>query len=387
LAVVPTIKLRHLNDAQKRALVIADNRLAELATWDGQMLAEELEFLTSADISFDAEITGFRTEEIDIAIAGHNHLPADPKLDAIPTLDLNRVVTLPGDLWLLGRHRVLCADAREEAAYKLVLNGASAHAIFTDPPYNVKIAGGVSGLGKVKHRDFAMAVGEMSERQFVEFLENVLLLCARFSVDGSIHFVCMDWRHAGELLAAGKRVYSRLMNLCVWNKKNAGMGAFYRSKHELVFVFKSGNKAHRNNFGLGATGRYRTNVWDYAGLNSFKAGREDQLSMHPTVKPVALVADAIKDCTKRNQIILDPFGGSGTTIIAAELTGRTGCVIEIDPGYVDVIARRFQEFAGIDARHAVSGESFAECEEKRLAAKKAEPRRPAATARKRPSAQ
>ena len=230
--------------------------------------------------------------------------------------------------------------------------------MFTDPPYNVAIDGHVCGLGRVRHREFAMGCGEMSEAEFTAFLEAVFDLLAENTVDGSIHQICMDWRHMGEMLAAGRTVYSELKNLCVWNKTNAGMGSFYRSKHELVFVWKAGTAAHINNFELGQHGRHRTNVWDYAGVNTMRAGRLEELAMHPTVKPVALVADAIKDCSRRGGLVLDPFGGSGTILIAAERTGRKARALEIDPHYVDVAVRRWQAYAGKSAVLAGSGETF-----------------------------
>jgi DNA modification methylase len=203
-----------------------------------------------------------------------------------------------------------------------------------------------------------MAAGEMSAPAFTAFLKASLGNAASAARDGAIAFVCMDWRHLDELLAAAKEVFSSLKNLCIWNKTNGGMGTFYRSKHELVFVFKVGTAAHTNTFGLGDTGRYRTNVWDYAGVNTFSSARADELAMHPTVKPVALVADAIKDCSRRGEIVLDPFGGSGSALIAAERTGRCARLIEFDPAYCDQIVRRFEKVTGKSAQLAVTGESF-----------------------------
>jgi DNA modification methylase len=248
-----------------------------------------------------------------------------------------------------------------------LLKGSVAALIFTDPPYNVQIDGHVSGLGKAQHREFAMTSGEMSPDEFRKFLENVFRHMATNSADGSIHYICMDWRHMAEIIAAGESVYTELKNLCVWVKNNGGMGTFYRSRHELVFVFKNGTAPHINNFELGQTGRYRTNVWEYQGVNSFGAERDEALAMHPTVKPVELVADAIKDCSLRNQIVLDPFGGSGTTLIAAEKTGRRGYLMELDPLYCDTIIRRWQAFTGQSALHDGSRGSFDEMEEFRNA--------------------
>jgi DNA modification methylase len=243
-----------------------------------------------------------------------------------------------------------------------LMAGELAQMVITDPPYNVPIDGHVCGLGKVKHAEFAMASGEMSEAEFESFLSAALGNLAAFSRDGSIHYVFMDWRHIAEILAAGRSAYTELKNLVVWNKDNGGMGAFYRSKHELVFVFKKGRAKHINNFELGQHGRYRTNVWDYAGISSLGDGRAEQLAMHPTVKPVALIADAIRDCSKRGGIVLDAFGGSGTTLIAAEETGRKARLVEIDPRYADVTVRRWQKMTGKQALLDSSGVPFDELE-------------------------
>lgn len=362
LTEVPVIRLDHLTPEQKRAYVIADNRLAELSRWDDATLAAELEELAALDLSFELEITGFDTGDIDRLISAVDVEGADAA-DDVPEPEATAVTRL-GDLWLLGQHRLLCANACDAEAFRHLLDGAEAQLVFTDPPYNVPIQGHVSGLGKVRHREFAMASGEMDEAGFTRFLTTVLSNMAAVSTDGSIHFVCMDWRHMTELLKAGGQVYTELKNLCVWNKDSGGMGAFYRSKHELVFVFKKGTAPHINTFGLGEKGRYRTNVWDYPGANSFRHGRAEELAMHPTVKPVALVVDAIKDCSRRGGIVLDGFGGSGTTLIAAERTGRRGYLMEIDPLYVDLIVRRWQALTGEQARHAVTGETFAAAEQR-----------------------
>jgi DNA modification methylase len=271
-------------------------------------------------------------------------------------------VSRPGDVWKMGPHRLICGDARDAAVYQALLGDEHAQMVFTDPPYNVPISGHVCGLGEVRHREFAMAAGEMSKAEFTAFLASVLGQLAAFSADGSIHYVCMDWRHIEEILQAGNAVYSELKNLIVWNKTNGGMGAFYRSKHELVFAFKNGTATHINNFGLGQHGRYRTNVWDYEGISSIGKNRADELAMHPTVKPVAMVADAIRDCSKRGGIVLDAFSGSGTTIMAAEQTGRRGYAIELDPLYVDVAVRRWQLATGQNAMLAGSKSSFADME-------------------------
>jgi DNA modification methylase len=278
-------------------------------------------------------------------------------------VDLDRpVVTKPGDLWQLGPHRLLCGSALEPASYTALLGDERAQMAFSDPPYNVKIDGHVSGLGSVKHAEFLMASGEMTEKEFVAFLQASLKAMATFSVDGAVHYVCMDWRHVGELTAAAAGVYSEQKNLIVWNKTNAGMGTFYRSKHELIFAYKVGTAPHINNFGLGEGGRYRTNVWDYPGANTFSRDRMKDLVDHPTVKPLALVVDAIKDCSKKGGVVLDPFLGSGTTLLAAHRTGRLGRGIELDPRYVDVAVRRWQALSKQPAVLIKTGQTFDELE-------------------------
>ena len=355
---VPTILIDHLGEEQKRAYIIADNRLAEKAGWDQELLAIELQHLTEIDLDFDVEITGFETAEIDLLIETFGD-DSDSPADDLPELDEHApAITRTDDLWLLGEHRLLCGNALEPEAYLALLGTAKARMVFTDPPYNVPIDGHVCGSGRIKHREFAMASGEMSEAEFISFLEVVLSNIKLRCLDGAVIDVCMDWRHLFELLTAGRHVGLEYLNLCVWNKDNGGMGSLYRSKHELVCVFKAGKAPHINNVELGRFGRNRTNVWDYAGINSLRAGRLEDLAMHPTVKPVALVADAIKDCTRRGDIVLDPFIGSGTTLIAAEKTGRIAYGLEIDPLYVDTTVRRWEKLTGGSAVHAESGDSF-----------------------------
>jgi len=363
---VPTCQLSHLSETDKRAYILADNKLAERAGWDKELLAIELQGLIELDV--DIELTGFDTSEIDIILEDAREATGDPSgpEDEVPN-SLGPAVTQTGDLWLLGTHRLLCGDARDQAAYDRLLEGAKAEFVFTDPPYNVAIDGHVCGLGRVHHREFAMGSGEMSEAEFTAFLKAVFGVLAENTVDGSIHQICMDWRHMGEMLGAGRAVYSELKNLCVWNKNNGGMGTFYRSKHELVFVWKSGTAPHINNFELGQHGRHRANVWDYPGINTMRAGRLEELAMHPTVKPVILVADALKDCSRRRGLVLDPFCGSGTILIAAERTGRKARALEIDPTYVDVAVRRWQTYTGKSAVFSGSGETFETIAEQRSA--------------------
>jgi DNA modification methylase len=355
---VPAVCVDHLTPAQVRAYVIADNKLAENAGWDRALLALELQEL-SVDLNFDVTVTGFETAEIDLLIQDLNQGTQD-EADEVPEVDRSApAVSRQGDLWRIGNHRLLCGDALNKDNYAKLLGSNKAQMVFTDPPYNVEIAGNVSGLGKAKHREFAMASGEMNPDEFTKFLETAFTSFAQFSSDGSIHFICMDWRHIRELLDAAAKPYREFKNLCVWSKTNAGMGSLYRSQHELVFVFKNGSAPHINNVELGRFGRSRSNIWNYAGQNTFGSDRETELAMHPTVKPVALVADAILDCSKRGGIVLDAFAGSGTTLIAAEKTGRHGYGIEIDPYYVDTIIRRFEAVYGVKAKHTDSSLDFA----------------------------
>jgi DNA modification methylase len=364
LSKIPTVRLPHLSEAQKGAYILADNRLAEKAGWDREILAIELQALI--DLDFEVELTGFESAEIDLCLEEAKEASGEacgPE-DVIPAYAHAQAISRPGDLWVLGTHLLLCGDARSPEAYGQLLGETKAAFVFTDPPYNVPIDGHVCGLGRIRHRSFAMGCGEMSSPEFAGFLTTIFRMLAAHSTDGSVHQICMDWRHMAEMLEAGDAVYSELKNLCIWNKSNAGMGSFYRSKHELVFVWKSGTAPHINTFELGQYGRHRSNVWDYAGISSLSPGRLDELAMHPTVKPVALVADAIKDCSRRNDLVLDPFAGSGTVLIAAERTGRRARAIEIDPHYIDVAVRRWQAYTGKAAVLSATGQTFEEAAER-----------------------
>ena len=365
MTTVPTLALSHLSKTERRAYVLADNKLALNAGWDREILAIELQGLV--DLDFEVELTGFSLAEIDFVLdeaREANPDASDAPEDSVPDI-AGTAVSARGDVWVLGRHKLICGDARRRDDYTALLGNERVDMVFTDPPYNVAVDGNVCGLGTVKHREFAFASGEMSETQFTQFLEESLGAMAAVMRDGTIAFVCMDWRHMSELLTAGRTAFSELKNLVVWNKTNGGMGAFYRSKHELIFVFKQGTAPHTNSFGLGETGRYRTNVWDYAGISSMSASRGDELAMHPTVKPVAMIADAIKDCSKRGEIILDGFGGSGSTLMAAEKTGRSARLIEFDPLYCDTIVRRWQAYTGKWGMLASTSQKFDEVDEAR----------------------
>jgi hypothetical protein len=296
---VPTIQLDNLSPDDIRAYVLADNRLAEKAGWDRSILAIEFQHLQTAETDYDITITGFEMAEVDLILTEASDKP-DPD-DSFEVSDSGESVTRPGDVWLLGKHRILCGSALEQSSYAALMGRNRASVVFSDPPYNVEIKGNVCGNGAIQHREFQMASGEMSELEFITFLTASLRLLAQYSTSGSVHFICIDWRHIGELLGSGRQVYDSILNLCVWVKDKGGMGSLYRSQHELVVVFKNGNGKHRNNVQLGRYGRNRTNVWEYPGVNTFARQTDEGnlQALHPTVKPIALVADAILDCSAR----------------------------------------------------------------------------------------
>ncbi|MEL6286787.1 MAG: DNA modification methylase [Pseudomonadota bacterium] len=341
-----------MTPAQQKAYRLADNKLAENAGWDRDLLRVELGALDVEDLDFELETIGFSTGELDIILKTPDEAPEE----APPEPNPGPPVTRPGDLWLLGPHRLLCGSALEADDYDDLLRGEQASAMFTDPPYNVPVHGHVCGSGKIRHGEFAMASGEMSADEFCAFLAAFCQETYKVLLPGAVAFVCMDWRHIQDLIAAGALDLGDLINLCVWNKMKGGMGSLYRSQHELVGVFRTRGGKHRNNVELGKHGRDRTNVWDYAGVQA----RRDELKLHPTVKPVAMIADAIQDVTARGELVLDPFCGSGSTILAAERTGRRAAGIELDPKYVDVAIRRFQQATGKDAVHDLWGYTFDE---------------------------
>lgn len=364
---VPCLRLASMNDAEKRAYILADNKIASNAGWDEDLLASELEFILAEVEEIDIALTGFSVSEVDMIIdtAETGPAPTDDSDDALPEPSITTPVSVLGDVWQLGDHRLVCGGARDEATYAALMSGADGSAecaqmVFTDPPYNVRVRGHVSSSDRIGHREFVMGSGEMDSETFDAFLTAAFERIARWSSDGSIHFICMDWRHVDEISHAGRQVYSELKNLIVWVKDNAGMGSFYRSRHELIFAFKNGNSPHINAFELGQNGRYRTNVWNYRGVTSPTKDSREALALHPTVKPVAMVADALKDCSSRGAIVLDPFCGSGTVLIAAQKTGRRARAIELDPLYCDTAIRRWQLFARDDATLVRTGETFEE---------------------------
>lgn len=367
LSTVPTITLSHLTPEEVRAYVLADNQLATLAGWDRDLLAIEIAELAEAAPDLDLTLTGFDTDQIELLCDGSDGEPDESELAPAPSASVStrETVTRLGDLWLIGSHRLLCGNALEHGAYRLLLGTERADMVITDPPYNVPISGHVSGLGRVQHREFSMASGEMSRDEFRRFLSDACALMARFSRSGSLHFIFMDWRSIADLIAAGEQSYDELLNLVVWVKTNAGMGSLYRSRHELVALFKKGKRSHINNVVLGKHGRYRTNVWEYAGANSFGAERDADLALHPTVKNARMIADAIKDVTDSRAIVLDPFGGSGTTLVAAQRSRRAARLIELDPIYCDATIRRAQSLGLIATLQ--DGTSFDDVRRHRLA--------------------
>lgn len=350
---VPVIVLEHLSEAQKRAYRIADNKLTENGEWDVDLLKFELKDLDNMDLDFDLDLTGFDSREIDLLF--NPPVPPDEKLNNIPFIDEKEIVSQLGDVWQLGSHRILCGNALKEDSFKTLMGDLRADMIFTDPPYNVKINGHVCGGGATKHKEFAMASGEMTQDEFTKFLSQNFSLLKSYSKDGSLHFICMDWRHIEEITQAG-HIYEEFKNMCVWNKTNAGMGSLYRSKHELVFIFKHGTAPHINNIELGSNGRYRTNVWDYAGLNSSR--NRNLLKLHPTVKPVELIIDAVLDVTHRGHLVLDSFLGSGSTLIACEKAKRVCYGMELSPLYIDTTIRRWEMLTKKDAVLVSTGQTY-----------------------------
>ena len=359
LSEVPTIMVEHLSETQRKAYMIADNRLTDLSGWDNQLLGDVLRDLSVAELDFDLDTIGFSVGEIDFRIEALADEPANDAADGPVELGVTPV-TRESDLWHCGPHRLLCGNALDPQVWERLMSGQLGSLGFTDPPFNVKVHGHVSGLGKVRHREFAMASGEMARDEFTEFLETSFRLMAKHSVPASIHFAAIDWKHVPEMTAAGEAAFTELKNICVWQKPSGGMGAFYRSQHELFFVWKNGRGRHRNNIELGRNGRNRTNIWQYPSAAGFRHSEgADLLATHPTCKPVALVADAILDVSKRGEIVIDPFMGSGTTMVAAERVGRVAFGMELDPLYVDAAIRRFQSLTGHEVFHE-DGHTFQE---------------------------
>jgi len=362
---IPILRVSHLSPAQLRAYVIADNKTALNAGWDIEILKEDFAAIIDGDLDFDVSITGFEFAEVDLILDSTVAGGVDPadELPPVPAVAVTRL----GDIWSIGPHRLICGDATNAGTFAALMGEARAQMVLTDQPYNVKINGPVSGKGKNKHREFPMASGEMTSPDYVSFLGSTYANLVAYSAPGSLHYLFTDWRHADETNAAGKANYTELKNICVWTKTNGGLGSFYRSQHEFVYVFKAGNAPHVNNIQLGRFGRYRSNVWTYAGANSFGKTRDEDLAMHPTVKPVAMLADAILDATRPNDIVLDCFVGSGSTLVAAAKTRRVGYGVELDPIYCDVTLTRLSKLLKLEPIHEPSGLTFAEIARDRVA--------------------
>jgi DNA modification methylase len=362
LSEVMVIRIAYLSEPQTKALMVALNRLGDLSKWDELALTTVLLDLHALDLDFDIEATGFAEIEIELRIEGLDDL-VEPDDDPV-WVGSGAPVTQLGDLWQLGPHRLLCANALDEANWIQLMGDDRAAIVVTDPPFNVPIDGHVSGLGKYKHRDFAMAVGEMSTVEFTAFLQAAMTLAHRWSMPGSVHYWAMDWRHVLEISNAGKSVYERFLNMGVWVKNQPGMGSFLRSQHELFFIFAKGGASTRNNVQLGRFGRSRSNIWNYASAASLARTAEEgnPLAMHPTVKPLALICDMLLDASGKGDVVIDPFAGSGTTLIAAEKLGRVARCLELDPSYCDTVVRRWQRWTGTCAVRVADGMSFAALE-------------------------
>ena len=361
LETVPTIKLSHLTDAQKRAYRLADNKIAENGGWNKELLSMEIKDLEKICLNdnFVIQDIGFNDAELDSIINFTDAKPINQKTNAVPFIPEDEIISKPGDIWQLGKHRIICGDSLNPDTFVKLFDGKKADMILQDPPYNVKIDGHVCGSGTIKHKEFAMASGEMTTDEFTQFLMNNFALCKQYSNDGSLHYNFMDWRHVLEITTAGKNVFDKFINMCVWVKTSGGMGSLYRSQHELCFIFQNGKESHNNNIQLGKYGRYRTNVWQYAGVNTFGKHKQDGI-MHPTVKPVEMLKDAILDVSKRGDIVLDCFLGSGSSLIACQQSGRICYGIEYEPLYIDTTIRRFQNLFRIDAINVSTGKTYNE---------------------------
>ncbi|KQR80517.1 hypothetical protein ASG07_15365 [Sphingomonas sp. Leaf343] len=344
LRTVPVIRIAHMSDAELRAYAIAANKLPAVANYDINALRIELDEIRAEIPTINLTLTGFTIGEMDRITGNHQAgIYDDLDEDEVPPAPVE-VSARRGDLYALGKHRLICGDSLDPMTLTTLMDGELATCCFTDPPYNVKINGHVSGTGR--HAEFAMASGEMTRSDFETFLITALENIAGVLTNGAIAFVCMDHAHIGELLMAGDAVFDERLNICVWDKGRGGMGSLWRSQHELIAVFKTGDGPHINAVELGRHGRNRTNLWSFPGMTGFGRGKKKALELHPTVKPVALVAEALLDVTDQGQVVLDPFGGSGSTLIAAERIQRRARLVEFDPVYVDRIIARWEKLTG-----------------------------------------
>ncbi len=364
LPTVPCIIIDHLSEDEVRVLALAVNRLAEKGEWILPELQAEFAELINLDVPF--EVSGFSLPKIEIILTPVNETDAEVEEVAAPDFE-NEPIARRGDLWQAGDHRILCGDACDPKNYELLMEGATATAGITDVPFNVKIDGHVSGLGKTRHREFVAASGEMTDEEYRDFLVSSIGGLAPHLKEGGLFASFIDWRNLVHLLASASKLGLDQINLVVWNKDNAGMGSLYRSKHELFPIFKKGTAAHINNVELGRHGRWRSNVWDYAGASTIGSDARDGLAVHPTVKPVAMLADALRDITNIGDIVIDPFLGSGSTMMAAEETRRVCRGMELDPRYVDVILNRWKDQTGVEPVLISTGQTFSEVAQHRLA--------------------
>ncbi|MBN9545432.1 MAG: ParB N-terminal domain-containing protein [Alphaproteobacteria bacterium] len=365
LTEIPVIYLTHLSEDEATAFMLADNKLAEISKWDDPLLATVIKELAGKELEFELEDTGFETAELDRLV----HQLEEPGLaDTVDEFEVSSgpAVTMHGDVWKLGKSTVVCGSALDGASYH-TLGGAADFATmtFADPPWNLPVNGHISGRGKIQHREFAQGSGEMSREEFQDFMNTAFETFTFWNGDGALLYICTDWRNYEVMLIAARACRLKPVNVCVWVKNNGGMGSFYRSQHEFVLVFQKGDKPHRNNVQLGRNGRNRTNVWNYPAATVPVKGKRP-LEYHPTPKPVLMVADAIQDCTQAGNLVMDPFLGSGTTLLAAERSGRRAYGIELDPLYVDTTIRRWEKMTGQKAKHAKTGQTFAQISAERL---------------------
>ena len=363
LTKVPTITISGLSEAEERRLRIADNKIALNAGWDPDLLKVELAEIELSGL--DLSVTGFSIGEVDVlremkidGIMPHDPVPRDP-------------VSRLGDVWVCGTSRICCGDVLDGVSLDALMADERADLIIGDPPYNTSNATHNGGSGKIRHAEFAYAHGEMSKSEFTLFLTDTEGAMAARCKPGALAYIFMDHHHAGEQIEAGNIAFARRLNIAIWVKSNAGMGSLYRSQHEMIFIYVTGEESHRNNIELGKHGRNRTNVWNYTSVNTFGA-RQADLELHPTVKPTKMIADAIMDSTAPGDIVLDGFLGSGTTLLAAVQTKRRAFGMEIDPAYVDVALNRWMDLTGNTPVLESTGETFAEVAARRATEKLAE---------------
>ena len=349
---VPALILEDITEEEARAIRIADNRIAEDAIWDFSLLQEELNNLVKFDIKFDD--VGFEPidyEKIFLSKDSPDNKVHNEETEDSSWLDENiPILVKKGDLIRLGDHFLVCGDSLNPATFAFLMQGELAQIVIADSPYNCTINKHVCGLGKVKHEEFEMASGEMTDAEFSDFIFKFMQNLVKFSADGSLHYLFIDWVGLNKILTQGSKLYTELKNIAVWDKGVGGMGAFYRSQHEMVPIFKNGKAKHQNHIQLGKYGRYRTNVWEYPGIRATNPGSLELLKLHPTVKPVAMLHDILLDASSKNDIVLDCFGGSGSTLLAAERSGRRARIIEISPRYCDVIIWRWEKETGKKAK-------------------------------------